>query len=563
MRGRWFAPVIVFTVATGVSSAWAAPPDTPVALAGGTAARTLSFDTRNDKGLTAQVTLVVKLPRTEIEDRTAQSRISFLPLGAGSTGERVLVDGEPAGAYPSDAPALFTADGEHPRLHSGQNLVRLTFGLADDAALTVADGLLRVRLPDRELVGVDVETKATSPKLTFEPSTVKLQVTNGLPLFGAPKLADPTGTSEAVALSGPRAASAVAGDDVEGTLHAANDDTAKATLALSEEIDGGGTVTVRDWSGTESFSGNLVLDPHSATPTTLAVELNVRDSIWLPVGAVFLGAVLGNLLLPRYRQWRRQRILKSALEDAIAAYEEQDPEGQDFFFNLDLVLGPKGSRTLVAGACVGRPVGRVPLIALLCDIDSAKTETDFQEVTARTQALLAEITQWHEFRHAIVSLVAAYARADPPAGMLLEHDVEHALFDVQSPPPKATTQAALERLRGQAQLVDAYALLKWRIAALRADPETSDGSPGQAAGVRARPAVCPRPGARRRLDAAEAGRHRRGLADSQHLRRRQARTRRARKRARRATGSPADRECTAGTHCGATTGVGDPRGRRR
>lgn len=442
------------SMAVSVVGASAKPAPTVV---GDTGEHVLTFNHDNGRGRTAPLNLILKVPAGSAGKLSA----TFFPTGPRSAGHLTHLNVANQGPYPVDRPRLFTEDGKPPKLDPGLNFVRLTFGLATGASPDAADGLLHLRLAG--LTSAKLQTHGQGPEATLAPSPVKIQVTGGFLFFSGSRH-----ESQAVTVSGPGTPAVTRGPEATADLQGSHGADAEATLGFeptnSLSALGHGAVTASDWSGPGSYSGTVELDPRSADPTSIAVQLDVRDSVVWPILVVLLGAALGGFGTRAYALHRKREILRSALKAAEARYQ-QSPK-PDGLYRLGDDLSGQGEQFPSKKACQEADESRGELARLYCDIHAAKSEAELTEAANRAKAIAARFARWHEFRLGLRRLKRALVDADPPADdpqqVGIASDSQAAIQACRYEPPDAAADAAIAALTSQRELLLAYTRLKRR-----------------------------------------------------------------------------------------------------
>lgn len=111
-------------------------------------------------------------------------------------------------------------------------------------------------------------------------------------------------------------------------LAVGKDGKATVTVGAPREVDGEtrSRISVTGASGTGTASTVVNLGGGEGKESQqLEVALLVGDEIWFPLLIVFLGALIGKLLPTWWDTRRERKLLSGDLEDAIAAYEAEEP----------------------------------------------------------------------------------------------------------------------------------------------------------------------------------------------------------------------------------------------
>jgi hypothetical protein len=423
--------------------------------------RIVRFDGADARGRLGELTLLLRLEGGDGE----KPEVRFFPTAPGASSTRPLRLNRPQeGSYPSEEPRVATIDGKSPILTEGTNIVRFQFGLATKASPEAADGLLQLDLEDVSLVQVPVA--GAPPKAALAPSPVKLEVTRGVDLGFVDW--DANDDEETVSVTGPGSAGVMASPDMTTTLQGDGGEEANARLTFGNH-DGrsgqsAGTVSVSGWSAVGSYSGALQLDQDSATPTSLPVQLKVRDSIVWPIFFVLLGALIGGVGVRAYGLRRRRELLRGELKAANERYEASEKQPHLYLLTDDL-LG--GIRAPTKHQCKRQPSSITGDFGkLYCDIHKAKTDPDFNDVTSRARDVLARFEHWQDFRGESERLRDALKSANPARGSAARDDADALIRAVQAEPPADKAAPVLAAFRHYRQILRAYRRLDDRFEAL-------------------------------------------------------------------------------------------------
>lgn len=141
--------------------------------------------------------------------------------------------------------------------------------------------------------------------------------------------------------------------------------------------------------GPGKYTGDLPLWELTPGSPTVGVELHDQHSRWIAFLLLFVGAVIGGLMLRLAALARRRAVLKEALDESLKAYEDVAPNPTDVAsWNLSALLdleGPAGPRDIV------RLQGAE---GLRTSIRTARTESDLDEDAVRVLDMVARIQRW-------------------------------------------------------------------------------------------------------------------------------------------------------------------------
>ena len=297
----------------------------------------LAQSNANDAGLTVlgTSTRTVALPRAGKEHRrglltvvfhnsTVEPGILQLKFFATTTGTTVqLTNGSPK---PSDVvhlvplrPNLWLAAGDSTQ-------VTLAIQLSRDQPLQDADGMLFARMvpvphqPTRkDPPSTQVHVFATLGTASFLPNPVKLQVKEGCWFSGT------CGDSTEATLQGPDARALLfAAPSGDAVLSNTAGQTIQATV---DDLTGTGNivrarirVTGLAFGRVGTFTGEIGLGPSPERGPS--VDITAGVGVWFGWLVVFLfaGSLIGGFFSLSARIWRRRRLLKLEVEEAIARY---------------------------------------------------------------------------------------------------------------------------------------------------------------------------------------------------------------------------------------------------
>jgi hypothetical protein len=293
----------------------------------------------SDTGLTVvgASTRTVALPRTGnarrvglltvvLHNSTVEPGILQLKFFATTTGRTVQLTG--GRSKPSDVVHLVPLR-PNLRLAAGDSTqLTLAFQLTRGQPLQDADGMLFARMvpvprqvtTQKDPPSAQVHVFATLGTATFLPDPVKLQVQQSCWFSGA------CGDSTAATLQGPDARAlllaAPTGDALLSnaagqTIHARVDDLTGTGNIVRARI----RVTGLAFGKVGTFTGRVGLGPSPERGPS--VDITAAVGVWFGWLVVFLfaGSLIGGFLSLSARIWRRRRLLKLEVEEAIGRYK--------------------------------------------------------------------------------------------------------------------------------------------------------------------------------------------------------------------------------------------------
>jgi hypothetical protein len=371
-------------------------------------------------------------------------------------------------------------------------VVRLALPLRAPAG--AAAGVLQICVND--VTPATVSVSASVGKVAASPKPLKLKVTRWLgPLVGATTVVDslfggkwdPNVRDDLLArrhldvqLLGPGADRWAAGLPTKATLSSDRGGRLYGQLLDEGRPQSNGTIItpfrVDSVGLTGKYAGEVLFDGAQASPQQVGVEVDVQDAILYPLLVLLGAAGLGGYLIRRYNLRRQREILQAALKDSIKSYRDSvDP--RDHLYRPELPEVPFPAKD----SCAGQ---EDPIPKLYCSIYQATSDDDFTARVEDVEQALAPFETWHEVVGPYRSLRAALE--EEPTKQLPADDVARleaeALLDAAEVDPETPEGAKklAERLRGQTQVVRAYAELRpawealpaaWKLALPECGPE--------------------------------------------------------------------------------------------
>jgi hypothetical protein len=282
-----------------------------------------------------------------------------------------------------------------PPLRPGQvRPLQLEFALPKGKSANWLNGTLLLRLrkigtkgtgPAPTLISVQAEFLSLTD-IRFDPSDLTLQVTGGDLKGGTDVDLVGPGVDQLLDQSPPFEAQVLLGND-EGNR-------AQVTIGAFRSSGEGvvtGTVSV---IGAEPgrYEGTLTLAQGSAPPK-LPIALNSRSCLWLAVGLILLGSLLGGLL-PIFSSTARTRaLLRTRLKTAIERLEEQYDSADNRPLLLWDMTGLMGPEPWLSHNWSSIPEAE-GAAGLYAELKWARNDDDLKALGAKVEEAIAEIDRW-------------------------------------------------------------------------------------------------------------------------------------------------------------------------